>query len=297
PNAPKKGKEKDIAIHVDAPELKVVPKGRQKTNSFQRTLTYVQEHMGVVDDGQFYTLVNDSTIIELDEVVVNENKKTRAEIVEEEINALTLHGKARNRMFIDSFPGNEQASVMDILRMFPSVSVEGRFPNQIVKVRGGLNSINLSTEPLYLLDGVQVPIDVIQGMNAFGVLFIDVLTGAEASFYGVRGANGVIAVYTDRGLRFSFEQKRYPGITNFTLQGFYKTREFHSPNYGLAKPKHKMPDYRTTLFWNPNIFMDAKSPTPISFYTGDRTGSFWVKIEGITKDGRPFKTDYRFEVE
>lgn len=293
PNARKKEKEKDIAIVVDPVLPKVISKTKRKTK-----LPFL--HAWGASGTAYNTTGNfayDPDVIQLDEAVVKEKKKTRAEIINEEINALTLHGKARNRMFIDSFPGAERASVMDVLRMIPGVEVEGRYPNQVVKIRGGINSINLSIEPMYLLDGIQVPQDVIQGMQTFGVLFVDVLTGAEASIYGIRAANGVIAVYTDRGLRFRFEQERYPGITNFSMAGFYKTREFYAPNYRKPKPEHRKPDQRTTLYWEPNMYVNGKNQRPISFYTGDRRGTFWVKLEGMTKDGRPVSTNYEFEVE
>ncbi|WP_430966826.1 TonB-dependent receptor plug domain-containing protein [Spongiimicrobium sp. 2-473A-2-J] len=293
PFARKKGKEKDIAIIVDPVLPKIVSKSIRKAKF---PLPYARATQQA-DNGTTGNFTYDPDVIQLDEAVVKEKKKTRAEIINEEINSLTLHGKARNRMFIDSFPGAERASVMDVLRMIPGVEVEGRYPNQVVKIRGGINSINLSIEPMYLLDGIQVPQDVIQGMQTFGVLFVDVLTGAEASIYGVRAANGVIAVYTDRGLRFRFEQERYPGITNFSMAGFYKAREFYTPNYRTPKPEHRKPDQRTTLYWEPNMYVNGKNQRPISFYTGDRRGTFWVKLEGMTRDGRPVSTNYAFEVD
>lgn len=67
-------------------------------------------------------------------------------------------------------------------------------PTGSVSIRG-INSINLSSEPLYLVDEVEVSsLDMI---NPYDVDHIEVLK--DASIYGARGANGAILVYTIKG--------------------------------------------------------------------------------------------------
>ena len=77
--------------------------------------------------------------------------------------------------------------------------IQGRVPGvQVVgtsiQIRGQ-NSINSSTEPLILLDGV--PITDLSGINPYDVKSIEVLKdAAAAAIYGSRGANGVILITT-----------------------------------------------------------------------------------------------------
>src|SRR5690606_37688737 len=139
---------------------------------------------------------------------------------------------------------------------------------------------------LFTLDGVPVSADFIQGMTVNDVLFIDVLKGNEAAIYGARGTNGVVAVYTDRGLSFEAGQEEIPGIAHFVVPGFYRPREFHSPDYGVVQPEYKTPDHRTTLYWNPDIVIEGKTGAKLNFYTGDIAGKYTVRVEGITNDGR-----------
>ena len=83
--------------------------------------------------------------------------------------------------------------------------LEGRVPGvQVVKtgtgtasvtVRG-INSINSSTEPLYIVDGTQV-FDI-SSINPRDVKSVDVLKDASAAIYGARGANGVIIITTKK---------------------------------------------------------------------------------------------------
>jgi len=56
----------------------------------------------------------------------------------------------------------------------------------------GVNSFNLSTEPLFIVDGNQV--NSISDIPPSQVQSIEVLKGASASIYGSRGANGVILI-------------------------------------------------------------------------------------------------------
>ncbi len=65
-----------------------------------------------------------------------------------------------------------------------------------IKIRG-TNSLNISTEPLFVVDGVMVrDIDDIAPET---VKSIEVLKGPDASAYGIRGSNGVIVITRKTG--------------------------------------------------------------------------------------------------
>lgn len=69
--------------------------------------------------------------------------------------------------------------------------------NTRVVIRG-INSINTSSEPLYVVDGVQMT--DFQYVNPNDIDRIEVLKDASAAaIYGARGANGVILITTKRG--------------------------------------------------------------------------------------------------
>jgi TonB-dependent SusC/RagA subfamily outer membrane receptor len=64
----------------------------------------------------------------------------------------------------------------------------------------GINSINGSTEPLFIIDGLPIqsgPGGSLAGINPHDIASIEVLKDvADLSFYGVRGTNGVIIIRT-----------------------------------------------------------------------------------------------------
>ena len=63
-----------------------------------------------------------------------------------------------------------------------------------VNIRG-INSLNLPSTPLYVVDGVVV--DSLDSISLYDVDYVEVLK--DANIYGSRGANGAIIVHTKRG--------------------------------------------------------------------------------------------------
>jgi TonB-linked SusC/RagA family outer membrane protein len=62
----------------------------------------------------------------------------------------------------------------------------------------GIGSINSSTDPLYVVDGVAM--ENIQFLNPYDIQNVEVLKDASStSIYGARGSNGVILITTKRG--------------------------------------------------------------------------------------------------
>lgn len=92
--------------------------------------------------------------------------------------------------FIDA-QDNANASYTTIYDMIrgkvPGVSVTGTK----ITIRG-LNSINSSTDPIFVVDGIIV--SSIDNISPRQVKSISVLKGSDASIYGSRGANGVILI-------------------------------------------------------------------------------------------------------
>jgi TonB-dependent SusC/RagA subfamily outer membrane receptor len=78
--------------------------------------------------------------------------------------------------------------IYDMIRgKVPGVEVSGKS----IRIRG-TNSLNVSTEPLFVVDGVITK--EIDGIAPETVSSIEVLKGPDASVYGTRGSNGVILI-------------------------------------------------------------------------------------------------------
>lgn len=78
-------------------------------------------------------------------------------------------------------------SIYDILREVPGVQVMGKS----IQIQGKY-SINMSSEPMFVVDGMVV--NSIDDIRPPWVKSIEVLKGSSASIYGSKGANGVILI-------------------------------------------------------------------------------------------------------
>ena len=97
-----------------------------------------------------------------------------------------------------------------------------------VRIRG-FSSINSSNNPLYVVDGVMLPISdqtqntqAIDFINPNDIVSVEVLKDASATaIYGARGANGVILITTKRGK---------DGVGRITYDGDYSIPKL-GPNF------------------------------------------------------------------
>ena len=69
--------------------------------------------------------------------------------------------------------------------------------------------------------------------------------------------------------------------------GYQTPAEFYAPAYATEKDRRSMvPDYRTTLYWNPAVKLDEKGCATVEFYTSDAPADYDITIEGVTQQGK-----------
>jgi hypothetical protein len=119
-------------------------------------------------------------------------------------------------------------------------------------------------------------------------------------------------IYTGRykwgGLIFdgilSFETYRhnYPGILFdastqlLDYEGALPYRYFYAPVYPAEKPT-RLPDFRHTLLWEPDIESRGAAEWSIPFYTSDLPGEYLVTLEGIGSEGAVVRSTCKITVE
>lgn len=136
--------------------------------------------------GSFDELINGRTTINFSVKLTDSQKEGVAQeaIVDENPNKLKPHS--------GNTTGNKSfGTYKDIYEL-----IQGELPTVIVRGKTvlvpGSVSILLSTEPLFVVNGIQVTSisDIVPSL----VKSIDLLKGSEASIYGMKGANGVILI-------------------------------------------------------------------------------------------------------
>lgn len=160
------------------------------------------------------------------------------------------------------------------------------------------SSFMLPTHMLIVVDGMDVDSDYLTLINPTDIESIEVLKSAiNTSIYGTKGVGGVLIITMKRGDYALRSSNTYaPGIIKFTPKGYYKTREFYSPNYDDPKSGIAVPDLRTTIYWNPQVITDAVGKASVGFFNADGPGTYKVVVEGINEHGHIGRSIYRYKV-
>ncbi|HEY8930794.1 MAG TPA: TonB-dependent receptor [Mucilaginibacter sp.] len=164
----------------------------------------------------------------------------------------------------------------------------------------GLHFVNGSpTGGALIIDGTFVDLDTFATLQADDIEGIEILRPGShyAAIYGSRMANGGIIVTTKRAKKQNQYYRYAPGVITYMPKGFYKAREFYSPQYDNPHTNQKMADLRSTIYWNPNIITDKDGKASFSYFNADGKGTYRVVIEGIDADGNLGRQVLRYKVE
>ena len=77
--------------------------------------------------------------------------------------------------------------------------------------------------------------------------------------------------------------------------GYIKERKFYTPKYDTDQSKSTN-DYRTTVYWNPDVLLDEKGAISLDYFNADGNGKYKVVVEGIDNAGRIGRTVYYYNV-
>ncbi|MES2004486.1 MAG: SusC/RagA family TonB-linked outer membrane protein [Bacteroidota bacterium] len=81
-------------------------------------------------------------------------------------------------------------------------TVSGNPGDQVNIVLRGINTVQGGTRPLILMDGAEIPFSNLTSLDLSQVERVEVVQGAaSASLYGAQGANGVIQIFTKKGVK------------------------------------------------------------------------------------------------
>ncbi len=93
------------------------------------------------------------------------------------------------------------------------------------------------------------------------------------------GDDNIIAIYTETSIPMNTQNYK------FKLHGYNLPIQFRAPSL-----PSKAPDYRTTIYWNPNISTNESGYANLSFNTSNAEGKYSITIEGISNEGDVFRS-------
>lgn len=157
------------------------------------------------------------------------------------------------------------------------------------------NGVVQLAPPLVLLDGIPVTDhELIYQYDPALVERLDVYR--ERYNFGGQLFEGIFALTT-----FEHDYRQLsltPPAQIFDYEGARPWVHFPAPTYDSDSTRlSRQPDYRQTLLWQPEVEVAPSGPTRIPFTTSDAPGDYEVRVEGLTKDGRPLVGRLYFRVE
>ncbi|MBC7901818.1 MAG: hypothetical protein H7Y27_00275, partial [Gemmatimonadaceae bacterium] len=215
----------------------------------------------------------------LQEVIVKGKVKTEAQKMDERYTSgLFSGGDARSFDVANDPFGATSFSVFQYL--------QGKVAGLQISMAGGQPSLSWrGSSPVFYLNEMQSDVSLIQNINMSEVAYIKVFGPGAAGGMQTQGG-GAIAVYTKKGGDVT-DNSDAKGLSSLQITGYTDLKEFSSPDYATAAPTHDLPDLRTTLFWNPFIFLDKASRRyKFQFYNSDATKRFRLVLEGINIEGK-----------
>jgi hypothetical protein len=152
----------------------------------------------------------------------------------------------------------------------------------------------IKEQPLVFVDGIPlVEPDKVAHLNTANIKRVDVKS--QARFYGdLFFENGLVFIWTHKLDFWKQSQSDYNSMVE--LQLYQNPIRFHFPDYSKTAQAN-IPDFRQTLYWNPEVNLNGKKSQQFEFYTSDEKGVFEVLLQGITSQGDLVIVRNSFKVE
>ncbi len=148
--------------------------------------------------------------------------------------------------------------------------------------------------PLMLLDGV--PIFDANEIIALNPLKIQKIETVNRRFFkGDLDCKGIVNYSTYDGELAGYQLHENSIVLDY--DGVQPTKKYYFPQYPSSYTrKVTTPDFRNTLYWNPEIRVSSSEHNTIEFYTSDDQNNYIIQIEGISDSGIPYSVYSLFEV-
>ncbi len=147
-----------------------------------------------------------------------------------------------------------------------------------------------------LLDGYEIDAGNLGSLLSMPMYLIDRIDVLEASpLYGMSGANGVINIITKQQVRREPVELTANSVYTI-LNGFDVPRVFYYPKYDKQPQEVYVPDFRSTIFWKPDIRIEKGNEVKVDFYNADEAGTIKIIVEGVTTEGIPVTATTGYDI-
>ncbi|MFD1771100.1 carboxypeptidase regulatory-like domain-containing protein [Sphingobacterium suaedae] len=239
------------------------------------------------------------TSILIDEVEVTGVQKKL--VTSKEFSALSGLSMPEHRIESDRLSG------CNVLTMCLSTLLTGiTYDNQTLKYYITRNYNQGSRVPVqFFLNGMPIDEPSLNSIQPAEIEAIEIFLRDDLGTVSRTYQNdGVVSIMTKKN-----DQKKQPrmslseiesllpktNIIDMVPLGYVKERQFYSPKYATPESKNTN-DYRTTIYWNPDVELDADGNATFEFYNADGNGRYKVVVEGQNQAGNIGRSVYYYNV-
>jgi hypothetical protein len=149
-------------------------------------------------------------------------------------------------------------------------------------------------DPLYIIDGIMsTSTEDFLSIKPEDLLTIKIINNPnKLAQLGTLGQNGIIFVETKKTKQSEKLARNIFPITGLSAAIVPAIRDYQPVNRN-----HKMPDLRSTLYWNPDVKNSINESYRLKFFLSDDTGPVKIIVRGFTADGRYVYAEKNFTVE
>jgi hypothetical protein len=171
--------------------------------------------------------------------------------------------------------------VKEILPNVYTLKQNGKYDFKLInKFRGQ----PFENKPLILVDGVPIyDYEKVLSINSKEIERADIINAR----YFISGNifDGIVSFITKKGNLSVLEFDN--SIFRQVYEGCEIQNIFYYPDYSTSATKDsRIPDYRNTLFWKPNLHTGKDGKANVEFFTSDESSDYTIVMEGMTSDGK-----------
>ncbi len=270
-----------------------------------------------IDQGNPYTGNNVQNIDnEMKAYLTNSKNEYRTSILIDEIEVTGVQRKLVTSKEFSSLSGlsmpehrieGDRITGCNVLTMCLSTLLTGiTYDNQTLKYYVSRNYNQGSRVPVqFFLNGMPIDEPSLNSIQPAEIEAIEIFLRDELGTVSRTYQNdGVVSIMTKKT-----DQKKQPRMSLAEIEsllpktniidmiplGYVKERQFYAPKYETADSKNTN-DYRTTIYWNPEVVLDDAGNVTLNFYNADGNGKYKVVVEGQDQAGSIGRAVYYYNV-
>ncbi|WP_375444599.1 hypothetical protein [uncultured Fibrella sp.] len=199
------------------------------------------------------------------------------------IDSTTFYGKPDERYFLDTY--TRFTVLEEVLSEYvPGVLVRRQNGHFKLIVSNMPYRKPFDNDPLILIDGVPVyDVDRLMAFSPLKIKSLDVVT--KRYLLGYATLSGIISFKTYKADLAGFQLDPHAVVLEY--DGLQARRDFYAPSYATPEQlASRLADFRSLLYWNPNVTSNQQGRINLSFYTSDQEGRYLIVVHALTPDGR-----------